>query len=120
MSILDGKERLGAGRLVEISFYELIKKKQIPEEVLKMWQDRNYSNQLLGINYPLLVKAQGNESEIFSKTNVSGGSRYWKGTAIINSEKYRLCNDWYNTDKRNNVVKYIKWFLETEKKLIDK
>jgi hypothetical protein len=120
MSILDGKEKLGAGRLVENSFYELIKKKQIPEEVLKMWQDRNYSNQLLGINYPLLVKIQGSESEIFNKTNISGGSRYWKRIATINSEKYKVCNHWYNNDTRNNIVKYIKWFVETEKKLVDK
>ena len=120
MSILDGKENLRAGRIVETSFHELIKRKVIPNEVLEIWQDKDYSNELLGINYPLLLKIQGNENEISSKVYVNGGARYWKGIITINSEKYRICNHWYNDDNRNNIDKYIKWFLENEKKLKDK
>lgn len=120
MSIIDGKVNFKVGKFVRESLYELFNEKEISNELLKMMQKNKYSKEMLGINYALLIKNDKNE-DMKNKLIISGGSRYWaSGTIKINGEEFFICNDWYERHDRDNRSKFIKWFLEIEKKFQDK
>lgn len=118
MSIIDGKEKIKVGKFVSQSLHELFLQKEIPNELLQMLQDADYSKEQIGSTYPLLIEI---DEDINSNVIISGSSRYWTSKPVkINNREFFICNDWYEGLNRNNRTEFVKWFLQIEHKLKDK
>lgn len=63
--------------------------------------DSNYSKQILGLPFPVLMKFKGDEDDAF----VNGRRRYYSETVTFNNKEYLLCNHWVE-DKREMLVKW--------------
>lgn len=69
-----------------------------PEEIQQM-QDKEYSKQTFGINFPLLVKG-GSEYERV---------RYYSNPLTIRGESYYLCSQWVESAVNNDRPYLIAW-----------
>ena len=75
----------------------------VSEEEIELMQQPSYSNNTFGLNFPLLVRAN---SEYAKEKHV----RYWVPLLIINEVEYRMCKEWYPSNRP-----YLeKWLSEHE------
>lgn len=63
-------------------------------------QDKNYSKQTLGINFPFIVRAYGEEYD-------QEPERYWKKVYTIGAKDYRFCSQWIYP-QRHAFLDYLK------------
>ena len=68
------------------------------EEIYQM-QDKAYSRQVFGINFPLLVKAGSDYDK----------ARYYSASLKINGEVYHLCSQWVESAVNNDRPYLIAW-----------
>ena len=76
--------------------------KVTPEEVKKM-QNKEYSKEIFGINFPLLA-SENTKKDIKKETGVE---RYYASPLFIRGEKWFLCSQWYEAG-RPYLEKWIK------------
>lgn len=60
------------------------------EDILRL-QDKNYSKQVFGINYPLLEKAENASAQKID--------RYYANPAEINGKFFFICSEWYDKSR---------------------
>ena len=92
------------GVLVRRSMKLLIKNKKLSDETINQLTEKEFCKETFEIDYPMLKKIE-DHSSLSDQRNVSGNSRYWAETILINGEKYFICNDWMEKNK----VKYESW-----------
>lgn len=110
-------EDLKVGRYIKYYLHNFFNRIMIPDELLYKLQDKDYSKEMIGLNYPLLVRIEPGE-DYREKITISGSSRYWTDTLIkINGGYYYICNDWYEGEKRNNRIKFNQWIKAIEDQL---
>lgn len=100
INILKSKP-LKIGQLVK-SYIPLIInycKSKNPSELIRL-QDKAYSKETLGINFPFIVRADGSEIDIDSM-------RFWKKVYKIGNKDFRFCSQWYEY-QRDNFLTYLK------------
>ncbi len=99
-------EHLKIGKLVQTVLKPLIISKATKQEISKM-QELEYSKATFGIQYPLLLKT----------TSAVAEKHYYSDLFTINGETYRLCCEWYETEKNNDRPYVEKWIKEHETKV---
>ena len=91
------------GELVSSTLNELFNNNIISKLEIELMETKAYSKDIFSITYPLLIK----ENNVDEKKN----KRYWKETINIYGVNYRICNDWYeNEKKKNNRPSFECWF----------
>jgi len=114
------KQDLKVGKYVKSYLHNFFNRKVIPNDLLANLKDKEYSKEMIGLTYPLLIRTIPGEN-YKEKVSFSGGSRYWTDKMIkINGEYYYICNDWYEGSTRNNRTTFNKWINQIENRLIDK
>ena len=71
---------------------------QVDSEEVILMQTKEYSKRVFHINYPLIVPTNSD----FDK------DRYYAKPLVVQGRTYRLCNDWYESDRPF----LLKWLLE--------
>ncbi len=96
-------ENLKIGKLAQTVLKPLIISKATKQEISKM-QELEYSKATFGIQYPLLLKTTSSVVE----------KHYYSDLFTIYGETYRLCCEWYETEKNNDRPYVEKWIKEHE------
>lgn len=102
---VNNTDELKVGELVRTSFSKLIKNDQITYEMIEWLSSKKYCKDTFDVNYPILKKLASG-FPIGDQRNVNGYPRYWAEVLTIKGEKYILCNDWYDRNRR----KFETWF----------
>lgn len=100
----DTYSELKIGKLVQIVLRRILESGNVTQEEVSNLQDHDYSKNMLGINYPLLVRSD----KPFDKV------RYYKMPICINGVKYMLCSQWFEGPTNNDRPFLVKWISEHE------
>ena len=106
-SSLNGEIKIG--ELVRQTMTELLESSRLPSDVLEKLKTLDYSNQIFGINFPLLKDYDPNKDLKCQKMVRAGDKeypRYWK---TIFSEKYLITSEW-NIKHKKRFVDWAKQF----------
>ncbi len=101
------------GILVQRVIRQLARSKAFSEEKVRLLQDTRYCKETFDINYPLLKKVVW-DIPISEQKKINGYNRYWAEAELINGERYLVCSQWYDRNKR----KFINWLNLLEKSLL--
>lgn len=95
----DAFAELKVGKIANTILRERLEGGYATVEEVQLMQDKAYSRQTFGINFPLLVKA-GSEYERV---------RYYSASLTINGEVYYLCSQWVESAVNNDRPYLISW-----------
>lgn len=101
---VQGYEDLKVGQIARFVLAPLIQTGVVDSKEFNKLQDLEYSKKTFGLTYPLLRKAQYDESRPM---------RYYsKPTIRFGETVYYLCSEWYETPGNNDRPLLIKWITE--------
>jgi len=93
------------GELVRQTMTELLEASRLPSDVIEKLKTLEYSNQVFGINFPLLKDYDPNQ-DLKSQRMICAGDReyprYWK---IIFADRYLITSEWNVKHKK----RFVKW-----------
>lgn len=90
------------GEIAQTVLRSLLETGAISDEEITSLQDRTYSKDVLNLNYPLLVKHEGNYDK----------RRYYSKPITICGEKYLMCSQWVDGNNNSNRPFLLKWILD--------
>lgn len=96
---------LKIGKLVQIVFRQMLEDGAASEEEVAFMQTADYSKQFFDLQFPVLVKADGEFEPI----------RYYAKPLTIYGVQYYLCSQWYETTANNDRPYLLRW-IENHKK----
>lgn len=101
----DSYNELKIGKLVQKIMFPILESGVLTNDEIEELQDEakgGYSKTKLGIDFPLLVRKDGNYDK----------SRYYKNPVLINDIEYLVCSQWFETHANNDRPLLIKWIEE--------
>ena len=93
VKVIDSIEKETVGIYVRSALKKILKEKKIPEEEINRLTEKEYSYNIFGINYPVLLEIK-RESKKRKKN-------YWKGSVKSYNKKYVICCEWYERMRTN-------------------
>jgi hypothetical protein len=87
------------GKLAQTMLRTALENGKATEEEVNKLQQKAYSKEVFGINYPLLVQENSNYDSV----------RYYKFPVIIYGMRYRMCSQWFETSLVNNRPQLTLW-----------
>lgn len=96
---------LKIGKYARSVFSNLFKSEIAKDELANM-QERTWSHEELGLDYPLLRKKISGVSDYEQTKDGNGNNRYYKSPILINGEEYFLCSQWFE-NKRSILDNWI-------------
>lgn len=93
---------LKVGEIARRVFAPMLEKGAATEDEIKLMQDADYSKQIFGLNYPVLIKTNAAQKE----------TRYYAQLLNIYGETYRLCSEWFETELNNDRPHLLKWIAK--------
>ena len=97
----DRSEKVGA--YVKRTLKNIIAEKGIKEEEVELMQTKKYSKDSFGIQFPLLVPANG-----------SSPLHYWRDKVVICEKEYYLCCEWFEQINNNDREYFDKWLSKRD------
>ncbi len=88
----DSYVNMKVGEIARKVLMPLLDGKSIPENLLRYWQDKDYSKQHFKIGYPLLRELPRLSSEV--------PKRCYENPIIINGKCFAVCSEWFDYSKR--------------------
>jgi hypothetical protein len=104
---VDSKVSMKVGMFVQTTFKKIIRAKLLSDDKVRLLQDPRYCKVTFDINYPFLKKIVW-DIPLLEQKKINGYIRYWADEEIINGERYLICSQWYERNKR----KYLIWIEE--------
>lgn len=95
---IDGASELKIGKMAQKYLKEALESNASDEEVVKM-QTKEYSKKTFGIDFPLLVLANGEHNK----------KRYYKEMLNIKGTNYLLCSQWFEVPANNDRPLLMAW-----------
>jgi len=98
------------GEIARKVLMPLLDGKSIPENLLRYWQDKDYSKQHFKIGYPLLRELPRLSSEVpkrcYENPTIINGEyfaeipkRYYENPITINGKCFAVCSEWFDYSK---------------------
>ncbi|MEY8459946.1 type I restriction enzyme HsdR N-terminal domain-containing protein [Eggerthellaceae bacterium 24-137] len=87
------------GQLANDDLRAVLESGTISLEEVRLMETKDYSKQVFGINYPLLVLANAPHDR----------SRYYVTPLFINGVAYKLCKEWFEAPANNDRPYLVKW-----------
>lgn len=97
-------QELKIGKIARVVLRKILEDEKISKDELLLLQQDEYSKKTFDIQYPLLVKADGEFDAV----------RYYTQPLYIYGENYLLCSQWFETVMNNDRPYLIKWIEEHE------
>lgn len=100
MTVRDSVDEYGdkrIGEIVQTVLRSILEKGKLSDEEIQLFMTKDYSKKVMNINYPLLVSEGSRSYE---------ESRYYSNSLKIKDKKYKLCSQWYETN-RECLLKWI-------------
>ena len=94
-------EDYSVGQLANQKLREIIEK-GISSELLEDLQNRDYCKTNFGVNFPVLLKDEGN-----GKPN-----RYYAQPLSVNGQSFFLTSEWYQTSSNNDRPHLLRWLKD--------
>lgn len=101
---IDAYAELKIGKLAQIVMRRILESGNVSQEEILLLQDKDYSKKMLDLNFPALVKQNGNYDKV----------RYYKDPVIVGEESYMLCSQWSESSANNDRPFLVKWIEEHE------
>lgn len=93
---------LKIGKVVQLVLKPILEKGNIPDDEIKRLQDKEYSKKVLNLNFPLLVREDGDYDRV----------RYYRDPIVIKGIKYMMCSQWAERHDNNDRPYLMKWIQE--------
>lgn len=87
------------GKYIKESFSNLINEKILTKDEITKLQDEDWSRKNFHIGHPFLKKVQAN-IPIDLQMKVGKYQRYWKNEFEIYGNKYLVCKEWYESNRK--------------------
>ncbi len=98
-------KELKIGKLAQLVFRKLLEEGKASVDEVYCMQQANYSKRMFDLQYPVLVKADGEYEDV----------RYYKNPLYIRGEKYLMCSQWFEVSTNNDRPYLLKWIEEHTK-----
>lgn len=95
----DAFKEFKVGKLAQVVLGRMLEAGKATAEEVQFMQTAEYSKQLFGLNYPLLVKADEPHESV----------RYYAKPLLIDGVSYKMCSQWFETAANNDRPYLIKW-----------
>ena len=105
----DPYSNMSIGEIARRVLIPLLDRKTISSNLLRSLQQKEYSHQFFGINYPLLTKLASAGAHIPDRY-------YRKQTITVNGEHFAVCREWFETSADNDRPKLIAWIQDFQTK----
>ena len=93
----DAYAELKIGKVVNLVLRPLLEAGLISDEEISRLQDKEYSNKIFGLHFPLLVPVDGEYEKV----------RYYKDSVRISGVEYKLCSQWAEGKSRAQLMEFI-------------
>lgn len=111
----DKDEEEKIGKLIQRTFWELVERDKLSDEMIELLQSPAYSKETFGTKPSFLVRIDDG-SEIDDKIkDANGYTRYWKKPIEIKGYFYCVTKEWYP----NQRWKYLAWLEQVNTKPFD-
>jgi hypothetical protein len=97
----DPLSEMKIGVIVRTVFRNILESGNVPKDEIERMQDKEYSRETFGIQYPVLQKK--NESD------KNQPKRYYAGAVKIYDKDYFICSEWYETSANNDRKYLMEW-----------
>ncbi|MBR1844522.1 MAG: hypothetical protein IJ790_02215 [Lachnospiraceae bacterium] len=97
---------LKIGKLAQIMIRKIIENNNISQNEINNLLDKEYSKRVFNINYPVLVKEDGDYDKY----------RYYNEPINFDGKNYLLCNMWFEKPQNNSRPYLEKWIEENKGK----
>ena len=87
------------GKVVQLVLRPLLEGGKVSEDEIIQLQDKKYSNDVLNLNYPLLVKTDADYDKL----------RYYNDPLHINGIEYVMCSQWIERPENNDRPYLMNW-----------
>lgn len=104
VALEDAYKEFKVGKLAQVVLVRMLEEGKASEEEIQFMQTSDYSKQFFGLNYPLLVRVDGEYDPV----------RYYSKPLNIGGLQYKLCSQWFETTANNDRPYLIKWIQEHE------
>lgn len=101
----DTYSEMKIGKVVQLVMRPILESGHISEDEIMQLQDKKYCNEVLNLNYPLLVKADSEYDKV----------RYYKDPVHIRGNKYALCSQWAERADNNDRPYLMRWIQEHQR-----
>ena len=108
------------GKYVQRSMQRLIENNLLSVDMIEDMQDETWTRRVLHLGHPFLIKIVS-EADIKKQiTDENGYVRYWTKPYIIQEEKYCVCKEWYEENRKyfekllSQIETSIKFELSSE------
>jgi hypothetical protein len=95
----DALSELKVGKIVQTLLRDVLQQNKAGDEEVRLMQTKDYSKNVFGIDFPLLVSVN---EEFDSK-------RYYTFPVTIGDKQYRLCSQWFEVPANNDRPFLLAW-----------
>lgn len=88
------------GKYVQRSMHRLIENNLLSVDMLEDMQDEAWTRRVLHLGHPFLIKIISEADVKKQITDENGYVRYWTTPYIIHGEKYCVCKEWYEENRK--------------------
>ena len=87
--------------LVKGRFIPFLVRGKVSEEEVAKLQSLWYSNEVFGLSFPVLKRIEPSEDPSAAAKDHKGRNRYWVKPIYIRGERYLVCSQWYDRNRRS-------------------
>ena len=98
-SIDDSYDELKIGKVAQLVLRPILESGRVSDEEIQKLQDKEYSKKAFNLNFPLLVREDGEYERV----------RYYRNPITIGGAKYMLCSQWAENQGNNDRPYLMKW-----------
>ncbi|MGH1600198.1 hypothetical protein [Campylobacter majalis] len=105
----DDYKELKVGQIARFIMMDVLQSGVVEADEISRLQNKTYSKENLGLDYPALVKIDDTFDNV----------RYYKNVLLINGLRYRLCSQWFEVpanDDRGYLLDWLKKYDKREEK----
>ncbi len=96
----DPLSEMKIGVIARTVFRNILESGKVPQDEIERMQDKEYSKETFGIQYPVLQKASPNSKR---------PAKYYAEPVEISDKHYFICSEWFETFANNDRPYLIKW-----------
>ena len=90
------------GKVAQMVMRPILESGRLPDSEVLQLQNKAYCNEILSLNFPLLVKAYAEYDK----------ARYYKEPIHVNGADYVMCSQWVERPDNNDRPFLMKWIRE--------
>ena len=93
------------GKVVQLVMRPILESGCLPDSEVLQLQNKAYCNEMLNLNYPLLVKTDAEYDR----------ARYYKEPVVVNGIDFLMCSQWVERPDNNDRPYLMRWIREHQK-----